>query len=52
MLPGRGVYSKLKPEDMSRIQQHLLKGRVVEDLVYRAEKEKAKPVVSLRTRVT
>jgi NADH:ubiquinone oxidoreductase subunit F (NADH-binding)/(2Fe-2S) ferredoxin len=46
--PEGVMYSKLKPEDMSRIvQQHLLKGRVVEDLVYRAEKEKAKPVVSL-----
>ncbi|HHU82758.1 MAG TPA: NADH-quinone oxidoreductase subunit NuoF [Firmicutes bacterium] len=46
--PEGVMYSKLKPEEMSRIvQQHLLKGRVVEDLVYRAEKEKAKPVVSL-----
>ncbi len=46
--PEGVMYSKLKPEDMARIvQQHLLKGRVVEDLVYRAEKEKARPVVSL-----
>src|SRR5690554_280581 len=42
------MYSKLKPEDMSRIvRQHLLKGRVVEDLVYRVETGEARPVVSL-----
>ncbi|NLW08952.1 MAG: NADH-quinone oxidoreductase subunit NuoF [Firmicutes bacterium] len=46
--PEGVMYSKLKPEDMSRIvQQHLLKGRVVEELVYRPEKGKTKPVVSL-----
>lgn len=46
--PEGVMYSKLKPEDISRIvQEHLLKGRVVEDLVYREKAGEARPVVSL-----
>lgn len=43
------MYSKLKEADILRIvEEHLLKGRVVQDLVYQAREEETKPVVSIK----
>ena len=45
--PEGVIYAQLKPEDVPEIvTTHLLKGRVVERLVYREKKEEAKSVVT------